>query len=189
VLQAVLPVLLLGARPARADDPITVPIQQLVDCLLHVMKTGGPFPQRYDTLAPIIDTSFDLNTILQNSVGVLWSSMSSDQQGMLLTAFRHYTVASYVNNFDTFDGQQFTVAPTPQVVGTKQIVQTRLVTKSGDGHALDYVMRETSSGWRAVDVLLEGTISRVAVQRSDFRRLLAHGGAEALANSLRVKFG
>jgi len=36
-------------------------------------------------------------------------------------------------------------------------------------------------------VLLNGTISQVAVQRSDFRALLATGGPEALTASLREK--
>jgi phospholipid transport system substrate-binding protein len=48
-------------------------------------------------------------------------------------------------------------------------------------------MRDGGSGWRAVDVLADGSISRVAVQRSDFRRLLAQGGAQALVASLRSK--
>ena len=34
-------------------------------------------------------------------------------------------------------------------------------------------MRQVNAdAWKAVDVLLDGTISRVAVQRSDFRSLL-----------------
>jgi phospholipid transport system substrate-binding protein len=48
-------------------------------------------------------------------------------------------------------------------------------------------MRQDSDGWRVVDVLADGAISRVAVQRSDFRRVLARGGAQALADSLRTK--
>ena len=48
-------------------------------------------------------------------------------------------------------------------------------------------MRRDSSGWRVVDVLAEGAISRVAVQRSDFRRLLARNGAQGLADSLQAK--
>jgi phospholipid transport system substrate-binding protein len=38
-----------------------------------------------------------------------------------------------------------------------------------------------------IDVLLDGTISRVAVQRSDFRGLLADGDASALVASLEQK--
>ena len=56
---------------------------------------------------------------------------------------------------------------------------TEIVT-GGDRLRLDYVMRDGNGVWRAVDVLLEGSISRVAVQRSDFRRILSSGGSEAL---------
>jgi phospholipid transport system substrate-binding protein len=48
-------------------------------------------------------------------------------------------------------------------------------------------MRQNGGPWQAVDVLADGSISRVAVQRSDFRRLLANGGAQALMTSLDHK--
>ena len=38
-----------------------------------------------------------------------------------------------------------------------------------------------------MDVLLDGSISRVAVQRSDFRKILANGDTDALIASLRRK--
>jgi phospholipid transport system substrate-binding protein len=52
---------------------------------------------------------------------------------------------------------------------------------------LDYVMRAEDAGWKAVDILLDGSISRVAVQRSDFRSLLRPGDASALIESLQRK--
>ena len=48
-------------------------------------------------------------------------------------------------------------------------------------------MRQEGGGWKAVDVLADGSISRVAVQRSDFRRLVSRGGAQALIESLNQK--
>jgi phospholipid transport system substrate-binding protein len=184
--------LFIGAAiPAWAVDDATViaPIQQLVDTLLKVMKagTGAPFSQRFNILAPVIDHTFDLAAVLQESVGASWATLPPDQQTMLTQAFRRYTVVTYVNNFDGFDGQRFEVAPTTRAVGNEQVVQTRIIPRTGDTHELDYVMRQTGSGWRAVDVLADGSISRVAVQRSDFRRLLERGGPQALANSLRSK--
>jgi phospholipid transport system substrate-binding protein len=183
---------LIGAAPRAGfgDEAAAVaPIQQLVDGLLAVMKAGmgTPFPQRFEMLRPVIERTFDLTAILQESVGALWGSLPPDQQAMLADAFRRYTIATYVNGFDSFDGQQFVISPTTRAVGNEQVVQTRIVPKAGDSHELDYVMREGGSGWRAVDVLADGSISRVAVQRSDFRRLLARGGAQALVDSLRSK--
>jgi phospholipid transport system substrate-binding protein len=48
-------------------------------------------------------------------------------------------------------------------------------------------MRQDGGEWKVVDVLADGSISRVAVQRSDFRRLVDRGGAPALIQSLNSK--
>lgn len=188
---AVAGILLFAALPARAMDTAAVvaPIQQLVDGLLDIMKAGPgtPFPRRFDMLAPIIDRTFDLSAILKESVGPAWATLPAEQQQELTDAFRRYTVATYVNSFNKYEGQRFEVSPQTRAVGTEQVVQSRIIPQSGDSHELDYVMRQGQSGWRVVDVLADGSISRIAVQRSDFRRLLTRGGAQALADSLRSK--
>lgn len=181
------------AFPAWAQGDaaaVTAPIQRLNDGLLEVMRAGPhtPFQQRFDMLAPVIEQTFDLPAILQESVGLTWSSMPQDQQQMLMQAFQRYTVASYVNSFNSYDGQRFVIAPETRAVGNgEQVVDTRIVPRSGSGHQLDYVMRQVSDSWRVVDVLADGSISRVAVQRSDFHHLLSRGGPQALAESLRTK--
>lgn len=175
---------------AQAADGPTAPIEQLNNGLLKIMQAGGktPFAQRYQMLEPVIEQTFDLQTILQESIGPTWPNLSADQQSMVMQAFRRYTISSYVNSFDNYNGQRFEVSPdTRPVANGEQIVQTRIVPRAGTGHELDYVMRQGSGGWRVVDVLADGSISRVAVQRSDFRRLLARGGPSALAESLKTK--
>lgn len=174
---------------AAADDAVLAPVNQLIDGLLRVMKAGRntPFPQRFSILAPVIDQTFDLPRILNQSVGATWQSMPPDQQATLLAAFRRYTVASYVNSFNNFNGQRFPVNPETRIVGNEQVVRTQIIPVTGESHDLDYVMREGPAGWRIVDVLADGAISRVAVQRSDFRQLIRQGGASALTQNLEAK--
>jgi phospholipid transport system substrate-binding protein len=175
---------------AKAEDPVLVPAHQLIGGLLQVMKAGSatPFSKRFDMLAPVIDQTFDLVAILQASVGTsTWENLAADQREMLLKEFRRYTVASYVSGFNEYNGQRFTINPETRIVGNEQVVRTQIVPVSGDGHDLDYVMRQDSSGWKIVDVLADGAVSRVAVQRSDFRQLIRQGGAPALGQSLKVK--
>ena len=105
-----------------------------------------------------------------------------------MTAFRRYTIANYVNSFDNYTGQRFDIQPdTKPLPNGEQLAQTKIVPASGESHELDYVMRRQGSAWKAVDVLADGSISRVAVQRSDFRRLVSRGGAQALIESLNQK--
>jgi phospholipid transport system substrate-binding protein len=173
---------------AHADSAAIAPIQQLTVGLVRVMKAGRatPFSQRFDMLAPVIDQTFDLTTILKASVGATWDTLPRDQQATLLKAFRRYTVASYVNGFDQ-DNEHFVINPEPRSDGDQQIVRIRIIPNSGEEYKLDHVMQRGPAGWRVVDILADGAISRVAVQRSDFRQLMRQGGASALAQSLEIK--
>jgi phospholipid transport system substrate-binding protein len=178
-----------GSAPAAMASEISVPVEQLHSGLVEVMKAGSavPFRQRYDRLAPVIGRTFDLEAILRQVIGLRWGSLPPDQQTALEDAFRRYTIASYVANFDDYSGERFEILPGVSAVGNDRVVQTRLVGRSGQAHVLAYVMRQTGSGWRIVDVLADGAISRVAAQRSEVRAVLADGGSAALLVSLRRK--
>jgi phospholipid transport system substrate-binding protein len=194
--RSVLAMMAIAATPlsreavaATAPDA-TATISRFNDALLATMKLGGrtDFSQRFQALAPAIDRAFDLPAVLAVSVGPSWPSLSPDQQSRLLDAFRRYTVASYVANFDSYNGQTFSVSPDTRAVGAgRVVVRSQITPVNGDPSELDYVMTQTPSGWKVVDVLAAGSISRVAVQRSDFRHLLSHGGGNALLASLQRK--
>jgi phospholipid transport system substrate-binding protein len=178
--------------PAHADTGVgaTAAITNFNAALLGAMKSGArsDFNQRFQTLAPAVDQAFDLPAVLAVSVGPSWAALPPDQQTRLLDAFRRYTVASYVANFDSYAGQSFSVSPDTRDLGAgRVVVQSRITPVRGDATQLDYVMQQTASGWKVVDVLAAGSISRVAVQRSDFRHLLSNGGGEALLSSLQRK--
>ncbi len=173
---------------AQAASP-TAPIAALDDALLAAMRAGRatPFAQRAAALMPAIQQAFALDAILRASVGPRFATLPATEQANLLAAFTAYTVASYAANFDAFSGERFVVAPQARAVGADQVVSTQIVPTTGEATRLDYVMRRGAAGWQAVDVLVDGSISRVAVQRSDFRSLLAGGSAGPLIASLRDK--
>lgn len=180
------------AQNAHAQNAaaISEPIRALNTALLATMKSGRatPFTQRFDALAPVVDRAFDLEAILRGAVGGRWIDLPPAEQDALRAEFRRFTIASWVAGFDSFAGQTLTIAPAPRDVGNGTlVVDTWLASPTGGGVELGYVMRETGTGWRAVDILAEGSISRVAVLRSDFRQALTSGGAMALLNRLREK--
>jgi phospholipid transport system substrate-binding protein len=179
----------VGWGRAAAASEITAPVEQLHAGLMSIMKAGktASFRQRYEAIAPVIGQTFDLGVILRQVVGPRWASLPADQQAALADAFRRYTIASYVANFDTYSGQRFDTEPSVRAVGNDRVVETRIASPGGRVHALDYVMRHEGGGWKVVDVLAEGSISRVAAQRSEMRSLLADGGGVELLVSLRHK--
>jgi len=189
-LAAVLPLALSSARAAATDASIADPVTTLDNALIATMKAGSAgqsFMARYDALKPVVEQSFDLPEILQVSAGLLWSQIPAAQQSELQTLFAQYTVATYVSSFSGYGGQHFETLPGTRSVGAKRIVTTDLVAKDGHKTKLAYVMSQTGGTWKITDVLFDGTISKVATQRSDFDSLIAPGNASRLIGALKMK--
>ncbi len=179
--------LIAAIGQASAADTPTAAVDQLDAGLVTAMKNGStPFQQRYAALAPVVDATFNLQQILQTTIGLKWAGIPADKQKALLAAFRAFTVGSYVSNFDSDSGTTFRLLPETRAVGADKVVESEIVPKDGDPTRMDYVMRKSPAGWQAIDVLEEGTISQAAVQRSDFRSLLADG-PDKLIDSLTAK--
>ncbi len=179
-----------GSALAAEGDGALGSVQAFDGALLAAMKAGErtPFARRYAMLEPAVARAFDLDAILRVSVGPHWASLPADQQAALQGAFRRYTVANFVANFDSYAGETIEVAPETRSLGNgDRVVTTRIAAPGGTPTVLSYVMRQTPAGWQAVDVLADGSISRVATQRSDFRSLLSNGGGSALVASLQNK--
>ncbi len=181
------------AAPDRSDaaTPEAQPIVALNAALIATMKAASAnasFTSRYNALDPVIKSTFNLQVILQNSTGFFWPTLPAAQQQKLLQIFEQFTVASYVSGFNGYDGQTIEVLPAERDVGASKVVETQIVPADGSTPTrLDYVMTNGPAGWQATDVLLNGTISRVAIQSSDFSSQVTSGDASQLISALQAK--
>jgi phospholipid transport system substrate-binding protein len=184
---------ILAAAPMRAfaTTPEAAPIEALNAGLLATMKAGAAnasFMSRYQALAPVVKSVFNLQVILQNSTGFYWSTFPAAQQQELLKLFEQFTVASYITGFNGYGGQTFKVLPAERNVGASKVVESQLVPPDGSTPTeLDYVMTNGPAGWQVTDVLLNGTISKVAIQSSDFSSEVTSGNAAPLIAALKAK--
>jgi phospholipid transport system substrate-binding protein len=180
---------LLALMQIAAASDVTAPIEQLDAGLLQVMKAGkaAPFQQRYDALAPLVTRAIDLDAILVGAVGSAWATLAPDQQAALKAAFQHYSVATYVAHFDEFNGERFDL--TPPAAGNDPVVRIKIVPgKPGDEtHTLGYTMRQTSAGWKAIDVTADNSISQVVAQQDEIRAVLRSSGTGGLYARLQEK--
>ena len=143
---------------------------------------------RYNAIDPVIKSTFNLQVILQNSTGFFWPTLPAAQQQKLLQVFEQFTVASYVSGFNGYSGQSINVLPDERDVGASKVVETQIVSPDGSPPTrLDYVMTDGAAGWQVTDVLLNGTISRVAIQSSDFSSQVTSGDASQLISALQAK--
>lgn len=180
-----------AGRAAAANGPAAT-IEAFYISLLAVMKEGKavPFDQRYAQLAPAISRAFNLSLMTRIAVGPAWTGFAAAEQQQVEAAFTRYTIATYVNQFDGFSGERFTVDPNPVANPNGAMVVSHIVRAHGRPVTLDYLMRQGSGGqWRVIDVYLDGTISQLAARRAEFDSVLQSGGAAALVRLLDQRAG
>ena len=178
----------LGAH-AETESPAAV-IRSFYDVLLSTMKDGQRlgFAGRRDRLTPAISKTFDFPLMTRLTVGPPWATLTPEQQQQILVGFSAFSIATYANRFDDYSGEQFQVDDTPTTLANGDvIVKSQLHEQGGDTVELDYLMRQNGDGWRAVDVYLSGTVSELAVRRSEFSSVLRRAGPSALVELLQKK--
>ncbi|HZU89978.1 MAG TPA: ABC transporter substrate-binding protein [Stellaceae bacterium] len=177
-----------GAQAALPPAPENN-IQSFYSTLLTTMKAGPSLGEsgRYAQLAPVVQQLFDIPYMAQLAVGPSWASLSPAQQQQVIDAFGHYIAATYAYNFDSYSGEQLQVlGEQPFAYGT--LVETRIVQADGKPVTINYLMRQNDAGtWQIADIYLDGTISQLAVRRSEFASILQNQGVDGLVAALNRK--
>ena len=177
------PTLAPVAAYADASEPAAQQIDSFDAALIRTMKTSGGADARFKAIAPAVESTFDIPTMLGFAVGPAWATTSADDKTALIASFRKFTAASYAKNFSSYDGQKITVDPTVQTRLPDKLVKTSM-TNGGDTIVLGYRMRQSGGTWKVIDVLYNGAISQLTTERSDFSATLASGGVKALIAKL-----
>jgi len=177
------------SRAAGAASSPDGTVSAFYDTLVATMKDGPTlgFGGRSERLAPAIRSAFDLPLMTRLMVGPPWKDLTAEQQRQLVDAFSEFSIATYASRFDDYSGERFEVDPATTATNNGVIVHTKLIKTDGDNVQLDYLMRETETGWQIVDVYLSGTLSELATRRSEFSSVMRRGGADALVDALQKK--
>jgi phospholipid transport system substrate-binding protein len=172
---------------ALAPDP-QANVRGFYDTLLTAMKNGPTLGQsgRYARLAPVVDRLFDIPSMTRLAIGPTWATLSPAQQRQLVEAFRHYVAATYADRFDSWSGEQLRVTG-ERPYNADVIVQTKIVKTNGETTTLDYLMHQNQGTWQISDVYLDGSISQLAIQRSEFHSILRRDGVDGLVMALNRK--
>jgi phospholipid transport system substrate-binding protein len=179
--------LLAAALPARAARPLDT-IRSFYAILLATMKEGPNLGEsgRYAALAPVVRRVFDVPLMTRLAVGPDWAGLTAEQQQRVIAAFGRYVAATYADRFDSYSGEALEVDGEQPMAGG-YIVRTRIVKPPGEPVTINYLMRETGGLWQIGDVYLDGAISQLATQRSEFHSILRRAGVDGLITALDQK--
>jgi phospholipid transport system substrate-binding protein len=181
-------VLLFVVAQAQAAPDAADVVRGFYTTLLQTMQHGPALGAsgRYDKLEPVVRGTFDVAFMTRLAVGPSWSSLSRARQQQVSDAFERYIAATYADRFDSYSGQRLEVTG-ERVFGPQVIVETRIVKSNGHPVAINYLMRREGEDWRISDVYLDGTISELATNRSEFSSILRDRGVSGLIDTLNRK--
>jgi phospholipid transport system substrate-binding protein len=107
-----------------------------------------------------------------------------------MKALEDYIVRIYSQRFNEYSGEQFKVLKTtPQ--GEEAFVNSQIIRPSGGPPVkVDWRLKKEGSGYKIVDVIIEG-ISMVTTQRDEFSAVIQRNGGQldGLTKALREKAG
>ncbi len=179
------------APAAEPEGDPTAPVERLHAGLDQAMRRADElgFEGRFALLDPILTGAYDLDWMAAKSLGRHWKKLSMEERARWAALFRQLTVSTYADRFDGFSGERFeTLSVKPSVQDTL-LVHTRIVLTEDDPVALDYRVRARENGFRIIDVYLEGTVSELALRRSDYSSLVKREGFDSLVDAIEEKIG
>lgn len=183
-----------GASPPAAGADAPDP-QQAVDALhaalIDVMKRADElgYEGRYDVLEPVIARSYDQPYMAEKSSGRHWRKLDAGQREALVSVFSRFSIANYAGRFDGWSGQSFEVLSVEPSIQDTRIVRTKLVKPGDEDVQLDYRLHRSGEGepWQIIDVYLNGTVSEIALRRSEYSSLIDREGFPALLAALESR--
>jgi phospholipid transport system substrate-binding protein len=184
-------VLLLGTlgAPLRADDGPTAVVDRLHGTFLSVMKeaTTLGYQGRYDRFAPLLAQTFDFEFMARFVLGAGWNDLSAADQQRWVEAFQRLTTATYAGRFKGYTGEQFKTLGQEAAAQDTVFVKTVIDRTDADDVELTYRLRGTEAGWRIIDIYQKGTVSELALRRSEYSAVLKRDGFEKLLEVVNAK--
>jgi len=179
-----------GAPPATTTGAATKVVDTLHENLISVMKNAEElgYGGRFEQLEPVVRKLFDIPFMAEKSIGRYWKTVDEENRSRLVATFGRFTVANYAGRFTDYSDQSFETFKEEASKHGTVMVYSHLDTGKGEIVQLNYRLRpDKDGGWRIIDVLLNGTISELALRRSEYSSLIQREGFAALMAALNER--
>lgn len=167
---------LLLAAPVLANPPAGGPealVKGTAEAMFDALDANAAAlkadPSKVEPLvAKILLPNFEVDYAARLVLGNHWRTATPAQRQRFQAAFVKFLTRTYGKAIVGFKREQLNFLPLRGPVDPKRTtVQTEIARASGAPIPVDYVLRQTPSGWRVFDVVIEG-ISYVRNYRTSF---------------------
>lgn len=189
LLSAILifPVTIASADDTQSNGPEQV-VRAFQETLIQAMQKGDElgYQGRFELLAPAIDHSHDIDSIIRSALGANWNTLNKEQQQNITEAFRKLSIATYAERFNHHEGERFEIIEQRPLPRDQILVRSKFIQNDSNPINFDYVLRNGSEGWRIINILVDG-VSDLALKRAEYNAILKRDGFPALLDMLEQK--
>lgn len=178
---------MVGAKDFQSGTPEHV-IHVFQETLIQAMQKGEElgYQGRFELLAPAINRSHDIDTIIRSALGANWNALDEDQQQSITETFRRLSIATYADRFNRYDGERFEIVEQRPLPRDQILVRSKFIQAESNPINFDYVLRNSTEGWRIINIIVDG-VSDLALKRAEYNAILKREGFPALIAMLEQK--
>lgn len=180
--------LLAISVPADAGAPLDR-AQSAVSAVLEIvtrpdLQGQANLVARRALLRNVADDFFDFREMARSALGYHWATPSERESAQFLALFTELLERSYVTTIENYAGERI-IYLSETIDDSHATVRSKIVTIRGAEISVDYRLRQSTAGWSAVDVALEG-VSLVANYREQINRVLRTTSFATLLDRMRA---
>jgi len=181
---AIIPLVATLCAAAVPDVGPMARTRQVLERSSVIVKGPEDRKQKLTALSELLRDYLDTEALARLAAGKHLEGRSDAEVKEFLSLFHEFFVRTYTQRLLLFDAPDFAYGA-ETIAGDGARVATEVVT-SGDRFAVDYKLRKTPTGWRAVDIDVEG-VSLAGNFRSQFDTAVAKDSFQGLLDRLRAK--
>lgn len=174
-----------AAAPAEAAREVVASFNRT---LLEAMQQGPElgYQGRFELLEPAVTSTFALTFMARKSVGRAWNEFDDAQKAAYLAKYVQWSVATFAGRFKKWGGEEFEILVVSGPDRGTVTVESQLTKRDGETVSFRYMLREGTTGWRVVDLHIDG-VSQLALTRSQYVQVLNDEGFDGLLRLLDEK--
>ena len=170
----------LLSRGQVIDTDAAKAVAEFHGVLLEVMKVDSNLVKE-QLLEPRVKYFFDVATIARISLGRSWKKLGVEQQQQFVETLSELIVATYVDRFDRYDNQRFTIDDS-ETLKKGMIIKTTIHRGDKELAKLNYYFRDG----RVFNVVANG-ISDLSLRRAEYGSVIKEQGFEVLLQQINNK--
>jgi phospholipid transport system substrate-binding protein len=170
------------------EQAIQAPVNQLHGALIKIMENAdsASFQDRYSIVDSVITENFNTALIAKVILSRYWKSLDEKSQTDFIDLFNRLTISTYVDRFDSYNGESFNNLSVEPMKKNRFMVKTELIQTDDEPVSFNYIVQNDNEQWRIISVIADG-INDLSLKRAEYSSVIKDKGFDSLIVSLKEK--